>query len=110
MRVIGYDNAEGKGDHRHYKDTEKPYSFKSIERLLEDFHKDIERYNGGKHRVKHVKIGIKSVKEILKDTAETMKRLERGERLKPVKEPEIYFTSFEAFRKAMTPKRLEPCI
>jgi len=36
-----------------------------------------------------------------------MKRLERGERLKPVKEPEIYFTSFEAFRKAMTPKRLE---
>lgn len=58
-------------------------------------------------RVKRVNIGIKSVKEILKDTAETMKRLERGERLKPVKEPGIYFTSFEAFRKAMTPKRLE---
>ncbi|MBI3378472.1 MAG: hypothetical protein HY035_08775 [Nitrospirae bacterium] len=58
-------------------------------------------------RVKKVNIGIKSVRGILKDTAETMKKLERGDRLKPVKEPEIYFTSFEAFRKAMTPKRLE---
>lgn len=47
VRVIGYDNAEGKGDHRHYKDAEKRYSFKGIERLLEDFHKDIERYKGG---------------------------------------------------------------
>jgi hypothetical protein len=49
VRVIGYDNAEGKGDHRHYKDTERPYSFKSTERLLEDFYKDIERYKGGKY-------------------------------------------------------------
>lgn len=27
--------------------------------------------------------------------------------MKSVTEPEIYFTSFEAFRKALTPKRLE---
>ncbi|TAL22148.1 MAG: hypothetical protein EPN94_11655 [Nitrospirae bacterium] len=49
VRVIGYDNAEGKGDHRHYESTEKPYSFKSIERLLDDFYKDMEHYKGGKH-------------------------------------------------------------
>ena len=58
-------------------------------------------------RVKKVKVGIKSLKEILKDTADVMKRVEKGEHLKPVKEPEIYFTSFEALRKALTPKRLE---
>lgn len=58
-------------------------------------------------KVKKVKIGIKSLKDIFDDVKETVKKLERGERLKPVKEPEIYFTSFEAFRKALTPKRLE---
>jgi predicted transcriptional regulator len=58
-------------------------------------------------RVKKIKIGIKSIKEVLKDTANVMKRIEKGERLKPVKEPKIYFTSFDALRKALTPKRLE---
>ena len=47
-RIIGYDNAEGKGDHRHCKEIEKPYRFKDIDRLLQDFYKDIELYKGGK--------------------------------------------------------------
>lgn len=42
-RVIGYDNSEGKGDHRHYKDKEEAYAFKSIDRLFEDFYNDIRR-------------------------------------------------------------------
>ena len=46
-RVIGYDNAEGKGDHRHYVRAEKPYRFKGIDRLLEDFYNDIEQYKRG---------------------------------------------------------------
>ena len=46
-RVIGYDNGENKGDHRHYRETEKPYRFKDIDRLIEDFYKDIELYKGG---------------------------------------------------------------
>jgi predicted transcriptional regulator len=58
-------------------------------------------------KVKKVKIGIKSIEDVLRDTAEVMKKVERGEKVKPVKEPEVYFTSFEAFRKALTPKRLE---
>lgn len=36
-RILGYDNAEGKGDHRHYRDKEEPYKFSSIWDLLMDF-------------------------------------------------------------------------
>lgn len=41
IRVIGYDNAEGKGDHRHYGDKEMPYKFRGIDKLFEDFYKDL---------------------------------------------------------------------
>lgn len=43
-RVVGYDNAEGKGDHRHIGARESVYAFKSIRRLLRDFHADVESY------------------------------------------------------------------
>jgi hypothetical protein len=43
-RIIGYDNAEGKGDHRHYKGKEEPYNFKDIDTLFEDFYNDIRRF------------------------------------------------------------------
>lgn len=43
-RVIGYDNAEKKGDHRHYKDKEYPYTFKNIDKIFNDFYKDIRRF------------------------------------------------------------------
>lgn len=42
-RVVGYDNAEEKGDHRHYRGKEYPYQFKDMEILAGDFYKDIER-------------------------------------------------------------------
>ena len=47
-RVIGYDNAEGKGDHRHYGEKIEPYKFKDLRNLTEDFYNDIERYKEGK--------------------------------------------------------------
>ncbi len=56
-------------------------------------------------RVKSVKIGIKSLENVLEDTKEVMKKLERGEKVKP--EKWLYFESIEGFRKALTPKRLE---
>ncbi|MCX5816471.1 MAG: MarR family transcriptional regulator [Proteobacteria bacterium] len=56
-------------------------------------------------RAKKVKIGIKSIEDALNDAKEVMKQIERGEKIK--KEVGVYFTSFEAFRKALTPKRLE---
>ncbi|MBI5196290.1 MAG: hypothetical protein HZA10_08205 [Nitrospirae bacterium] len=58
-------------------------------------------------KIKKVEIRIKSINNVFNDVKETVKKIERGEKLKPVTEPEIYFTSFEAFRKALTPKRLE---
>ena len=56
-------------------------------------------------KVKKIKIGIKSLEEVLDDTKIVMEKLERGENVK--KQTGIYFTSIEAFRKALTPKRLE---
>jgi predicted transcriptional regulator len=56
-------------------------------------------------RAKKVKVGIKEVKEVLDDAKNVLKNLENNEKLK--KEVGVYFSSFEAFRKALTPKRLE---
>ena len=46
-RVVGYDNHEGKGDHRHYKGKESPYMFKDLKKLWNDFKKDIRRCREG---------------------------------------------------------------
>jgi len=43
-RVIGYDNYEQKGDHRHIGGKESPYKFVSLEKLWMDFKKDIDRF------------------------------------------------------------------
>jgi Family of unknown function (DUF6516) len=37
VRVVGFDNERGKGDHCHIDGVERPYKFVSIERLIEDF-------------------------------------------------------------------------
>jgi hypothetical protein len=46
-RVIGYDNAEGKGDHKHIRGRTEPYKFVSLRKLANDFYKDIERCKRG---------------------------------------------------------------
>ncbi len=51
-RIIGYDNAEGKGEHRHIRERVEPYRFVSIKKLVQDFYSDIERYKGGNHEGK----------------------------------------------------------
>lgn len=43
-RVIGYDNAECKGDHRHFYETIERYEFVRIDKLADDFYKDIQKY------------------------------------------------------------------
>ena len=37
VRVVGFDNERGKGDHCHVGSAERPYTFLSVERLIEDF-------------------------------------------------------------------------
>ena len=44
-RVVGYDNGEGKGDHRHYRGKQESYTFETIETLFADFLHDIGRYS-----------------------------------------------------------------
>jgi hypothetical protein len=41
-RVLGYDNERGKGDHRHTRGREEPFSFASIEDLLARFVEEVE--------------------------------------------------------------------
>jgi len=59
------------------------------------------------NKIKKIKVRIKDLKGIIGNVVSAGEAIERGERLKSVREPEINFTSFESFRKALTPKRLE---
>ena len=55
-------------------------------------------------KIRKVRVGIKDLKTALNEFVETGKAVEEG---KPVKkEKGVYFTSVEAFRKTITPKRL----
>jgi hypothetical protein len=46
-RIIGYDNAEGKGDHKHYRNKEYQYRFSNIDNLVKDFCTDLEKAKRG---------------------------------------------------------------
>jgi len=45
-RLVGYENEQSKGDHRHIGGKEEPYSFITPERLIEDFLVDVRRLRG----------------------------------------------------------------
>lgn len=42
--VLRYDNEPGKGDHRHWDETESPYKFTTPERLIADFWNDVDNW------------------------------------------------------------------
>ncbi len=44
--LVRYDNETGKGDHRHFKNKEESYNFQSVEKLVADFQRDINRFRG----------------------------------------------------------------
>ncbi len=46
VRVIGYDNERGKGDHHHTENGELPYMFTTPEQLVADFLADVRRVRG----------------------------------------------------------------
>lgn len=48
-RVIGYDNAEQRGDHRHIRGVETKYVFRSVRQLVRDFQADVARYKERSH-------------------------------------------------------------
>lgn len=43
LRIVGYDNERGKGDHRHIRGHETEYHFVSVEQLVADFLADVDR-------------------------------------------------------------------
>jgi predicted transcriptional regulator len=57
-------------------------------------------------KVKKVKIGIRSTDEMLRKAAETMKSVAGGKNVRR-KGHRLFFTSPEALRRFLTPKRLE---
>ena len=42
--VLRYDNEAGKGDHRHLRNSERPYTFIDPEALLANFWNDVEKW------------------------------------------------------------------
>lgn len=42
---LRYDNETGKGDHRHFAGKERAYVFKTPDKLIADFQRDIARWN-----------------------------------------------------------------
>jgi len=42
VRIVGFDNERGKGDHCHIDGKELPYAFTSVDQLLEDFIATVE--------------------------------------------------------------------
>ncbi len=43
-RIIGFDNERGKGDHKHVGACELPYQFVGVDRLIDDFQAEVERW------------------------------------------------------------------
>jgi hypothetical protein len=43
VRLVGFDNEQGKGDHMHIAGTEKPYAFVNLEQLLDDFLDEVRK-------------------------------------------------------------------
>ncbi|MFN0162642.1 MAG: DUF6516 family protein [Burkholderiales bacterium] len=48
VRLVGFDNERGKGDHCHVRGRDRPYEFVSVERLIEDFISAVEKARGNK--------------------------------------------------------------
>jgi hypothetical protein len=40
--LVRYDNEKGKGDHKHLGDKQMPYKFNNVDKLLEDFWRDVD--------------------------------------------------------------------
>lgn len=47
-RVVGYDNFEQKGHHKHIKNQEILYLFEDIDKLIQDFQEDVIKWKSEK--------------------------------------------------------------
>lgn len=49
-RVMGFDNERGKGDHCQIGNRELPYRFTTVDRLIDDFFREVERWDQQKRQ------------------------------------------------------------
>ena len=56
-------------------------------------------------KVRNIKIRVKDLRTVLDETRETMERLTAGQTVQKIRD--VNFTSYEALRKILTPRRLE---
>jgi hypothetical protein len=47
VRIVGFDNERGKGDHQHLGALERPYLFTTVDRLVEDLIAAVDAARGG---------------------------------------------------------------
>ena len=47
VKLVGFDNEQGKGDHMHIAGQERPYGFKDLDQLLADFFAEVRKAGGG---------------------------------------------------------------
>lgn len=43
IRIVGFDNERGKGDHKHIDGMETPYVFTTVDQLVADFLNEVKR-------------------------------------------------------------------
>lgn len=46
VRLVGFDNEQGKGDHMHIAGVETPYAFAGLDQLLADFFAEVRKAGG----------------------------------------------------------------
>jgi hypothetical protein len=46
LRLVAFDNEQGKGDHMHVGGIERPYSFTTLDQLLIDFFAEVREAGG----------------------------------------------------------------
>lgn len=47
-RVVGFDNERGKGDHCHIGGAERAYGFETVDRLIDDFLLEVEKWKSAR--------------------------------------------------------------
>ncbi len=52
-RILGIDNYNREGHHKHIQDRKKPYNFTTLKKAEEDFYKMIEEFENENQRDKH---------------------------------------------------------
>ncbi len=100
-RILGYDNAEGKGHHRHVGDDETPFKFESLEALTRTFLDEVSRpARKAPMKTKSITIKIQSLAEGLQDFVRVAQAIQRGHPPKTMID-ELAFESLEAMRRVL---------